>query len=117
MSKGATAPPTMLMMSREEAILVYAPSPRRARAKMVGNMMLSQRYTTKSAANPKPPGASTTALVASVAMMAKIAKRRSARMRPIAQLPPRRPSMKSPMPPKLRRVAAMLSVMAMCSVA
>ena len=40
---GAMAPPTMHIMSSDEANLVCRPTPRYARAKMVGNIMLSHK--------------------------------------------------------------------------
>ena len=39
-----TAPPTIVMMSKEEASLVFVPASLNASEKIVGNMMLSPRY-------------------------------------------------------------------------
>ena len=36
---GATAPPTMVKMSIEDAVFVFSPNPRSPNAKMDGNMM------------------------------------------------------------------------------
>ena len=41
MITGATAPPTIVMMSREEANLAIVPASLNASEKIVGNMMLS----------------------------------------------------------------------------
>ena len=49
MITGATAPPTIVMMSREEANLVFVPASLNANEKIVGNMMLSPRYKAKNA--------------------------------------------------------------------
>ena len=40
---GATAPPTIVMISNEEASLVFVPASLNASEKMVGNMMRSPR--------------------------------------------------------------------------
>ena len=47
MITGATAPPTIVMMSREEASLVFVPASLNANEKLVGNMMHSPRYRAK----------------------------------------------------------------------
>ena len=46
---GATAPPTMVMMSNDDAILVWVPASLKAKEKIVGNMMLSPKYKAKKA--------------------------------------------------------------------
>ena len=46
---GATAPPTIVMISNEEANLVFVPASLNANEKIVGNMMLSPRYKAKNA--------------------------------------------------------------------
>ena len=49
MRGGATAPPTMVIIRYDEACLVLPSAPRRASEKIVGNIMLSHRYTKKKA--------------------------------------------------------------------
>lgn len=44
MITGATAPPTIVMISNEEASLVFVPASLNPSEKIVGNMMLSPRY-------------------------------------------------------------------------
>ncbi len=56
MITGATAPPTIVMMSREEASLVFVPASLNAKEKMVGNMMHSPSYRAKNAKSGKVPG-------------------------------------------------------------
>ena len=53
MITGATAPPTIVMMSREEANLVLVPASLNASEKIVGNMMQSPRYQAKNAMRDK----------------------------------------------------------------
>ena len=43
MITGATAPPTIVMISNEEASLVFVPASLNASEKIVGNMMLSPK--------------------------------------------------------------------------
>ena len=43
MITGATAPPTIVMISYEEASLVFVPASLNAKEKMVGNKMLSPK--------------------------------------------------------------------------
>ena len=49
MVTGATAPPTIVMISKEEASLFFVPASLNAKEKMVGNMMLSPKYKAKNA--------------------------------------------------------------------
>ena len=63
-STGAIAPPTIVMMSKEEASLVWVPASLNAKEKMVGNMMLSPRYRAKNAMRDKVPLQTTTINVA-----------------------------------------------------
>ena len=49
MITGAIAPPTIVMISNEEASLVLVPASLNASEKIVGNMMLSPRYRAKNA--------------------------------------------------------------------
>ena len=51
----ATAPPTIVMISNEEASLVLVPESLNASKKIVGNMMLSPRYKAKNAKRDKVP--------------------------------------------------------------
>ena len=44
MITGATAPPTIVMMSREEPNFVFVPAFLNASENIVGNLMLSPRY-------------------------------------------------------------------------
>ena len=60
MITGATAPPTIVMMSNEEASLVFVPASLNASKKIVGNMMLSPRYRAKNAMSDKVPLHTTT---------------------------------------------------------
>lgn len=53
MITGATAPPTIVMISNEEASLVFVPASLNASEKIVGNMMLSPRYRAKNAMRDK----------------------------------------------------------------
>ena len=64
MITGATAPPTIVMMSREEASLVFVPASLNANEKIVGNMILSPRYRAKNAMSDKVPLHTTTINVA-----------------------------------------------------
>lgn len=63
-STGAIAPPTIVMMSKEEASLVWVPASLNANEKMVGNMMLSPKYKAKNAMRDKVPLQTTTINVA-----------------------------------------------------
>ena len=49
MITGVTAPPTIVMISNEEASLVFVPASLNANEKIVGNMMHSPRYRAKNA--------------------------------------------------------------------
>ena len=60
MITGATAPPTIVMISHEEANLVFVPASLNASEKIVGNMMLSPRYRAKNAMRDKVPLHTTT---------------------------------------------------------
>ena len=71
MITGATAPPTIVMMSREEANLVFVPASLNANEKIVGNMMLSPRYKAKKAMRDKVPLHTTTISVATKVRMAQ----------------------------------------------
>ena len=55
MITGAIAPPTIVMISNEEASLVLVPESLNASKKIVGNMMLSPRYKAKNAKRDKVP--------------------------------------------------------------
>ena len=61
---GAIAPPTIVMMSNEEASLVCVPASLNANEKMVGNMMLSPKYKAKNAMRDMVPLQTTTINVA-----------------------------------------------------
>ena len=60
MITGAIAPPTIVMISNEEASLVFVPAYLNASEKIVGNMMLSPRYRAKNAMRDKVPLNTTT---------------------------------------------------------
>jgi sulfopyruvate decarboxylase TPP-binding subunit len=60
MITGATAPPTIVMISNEEANLVFVPASLNASENIVGNMILSPRYRAKNAMRDKVPLHSTT---------------------------------------------------------
>ena len=64
---GATAPPTIVMISNEEASLVFVPASLNANEKIVGNMMLSPRYKAKNAMRDMVPLQTTTKPVATKA--------------------------------------------------
>ena len=51
----ATAPPTIVMISYEEASLVLVPASLNASENIVGNMMLSPRYKAKNTMRDKVP--------------------------------------------------------------
>ena len=68
---GAIAPPTIVMMSKEEASLVWVPASLNANEKMVGNMMLSPKYKAKNAMSDKVPLHTTTINVATKVRMAQ----------------------------------------------
>ena len=53
MITGAIAPPTIVMISNEEASLVFVPAFLNASEKIVGNMMRSPRYQAKNAMRDK----------------------------------------------------------------
>ena len=53
MITGATAPPTIVMISYEEASLVFVPASLNASEKTVGNMIRSPRYQAKNAMRDK----------------------------------------------------------------
>ena len=55
MITGAIAPPTIVMMSREEANLVFVPASLNASEEIVGNIMFSPRYRAKNAMRDKVP--------------------------------------------------------------
>ena len=71
---GAIAPPTIVMMSKEEANLVCVPASLNAKEKIVGNMMLSPKYKAKKAMRDKVPLHTTTI---NVAINARVAQARS----------------------------------------
>ena len=71
MITGATAPPTIVMMSREEASLVFVPASLNANEKIVGNMILSPRYRAKNAMRDKVPLHATIINVATKVRMAQ----------------------------------------------
>ena len=70
-STGAIAPPTIVMMSKEEASLVCVPASLNAKEKIVGNMMLSPKYKAKKAMRDKVPLHTTTINVAISVRMAQ----------------------------------------------
>ena len=55
MITGATAPPTIVMISYEEASLAIVPASLNASEKIVGNMMLSPRYKARNVKRDKVP--------------------------------------------------------------
>ena len=71
MITGATAPPTIVMISNEEANLVFVPASLNASEKIVGNMMLSPKYRAKNAMSDKVPLHTTTINVATKVRMAQ----------------------------------------------
>ena len=71
MITGATAPPTIVMISKEKASLVFVSASLNASEKIVGNMMLSPRYRAKNAMSDKVPLHTTTINVATNVRMAQ----------------------------------------------
>ena len=65
------APPTIVIMRREEASFVCVPAYLNAKEKMVGNMMLSPKYKAKNAMRDKVPLHTTTINVAINVRMAQ----------------------------------------------
>ena len=63
--------PTIVMISNEEANLVFVPASLNASEKIVGNMMLSPRYRAKNAMRDKVPLHTTTINVATKVRMAQ----------------------------------------------
>lgn len=63
-STGAIAPPAIVMMSKEEASLVWVPASLNANEKMGGNMMFSPKYKAKNAMRDMIPLHTTTINVA-----------------------------------------------------
>ena len=72
MITGATAPPTIGMISNEEASLVFVPASLNASENIVGNMILSPRYRAKNAMRDKVPLHTTTINVATKVRMAQV---------------------------------------------
>ena len=72
MITGATAPPTIVIISNEEASLVFVPASLNASENIVGNMMLSPRYRAKNAMRDKVPLHTTTINVATKVRMAQV---------------------------------------------
>ena len=72
MITGAIAPPTIVMISNEEASLVFVPASLNASEKIVGNMMLSPRYRAKNAMRDKVPLHTTTINVATKVRIAML---------------------------------------------
>ena len=70
------APPTIVMMRREEASFVCVPASLNAREKIVGNMMLSPKYKAKNAMRDKVPLHTTTINVAINVRMAQARRTR-----------------------------------------
>ena len=55
MITGATAPPTIVMISYEDASLAIVPASLNASEKIVGNMMFSPRYKARNVKRDKVP--------------------------------------------------------------
>ena len=72
MITGAIAPPPIVMISNEEANLVFVPASLNASEKIVGNIMLSPRYRAKNAMRDKVPLHTTTINVATKVRMAML---------------------------------------------
>ena len=74
---GATAPPTIVMISKE-ASLVFVPASLNAREKIVGDVILSPRYKAKNATRDKVPLHSTTqSIIAMLSLKKKNGQLRS----------------------------------------
>lgn len=69
---GAIAPPTIVIMSNEEASLVCVPASLNAKENIVGNMMLSPKYKAKKAMRDLVPLQTTTINVAINVRMAHV---------------------------------------------
>ena len=99
-SIGATAPPTIDMMRNDEALFLCPPTFLSASAKIVGNMTDSHKKQSSRQYHPTFPGSRITAVILAAAQSAHPVSTFSALMARIIQLPPIRPAMKSPIPPK-----------------
>ena len=95
MTTGATAPPTIDIMSTDEAVFVSGPlMPAIAIEKMVGNMMLSNRYVAHSAITESLPTPAITRAMHTEAQSANSSTRRDGRKYFMTQVPSRRPMKK-----------------------
>ena len=96
---GAMAPPTIVMMSSEEASLVCVPASLSANENMVGNIMLSPRYSRKKAARAMSPLEAITTDVAVAAIMAQVSNTLLGLIWLMRAPPAKRPTQNSPIPP------------------
>ena len=111
MITGATAPPTIVMMSREEANLVFVPASLNASENIVGNMILSPRYRAKNAMSDKVPLHTTTINVATKVRMAQASSTSLGWIQFMMTPPASRPIKNRPIPPKARyRLAVCFSI-------
>ena len=105
-SNGATAPPTTVITSNEDANLVCVPASLNAKEKIVGNIMLSPKYKAKNATSEIVPLNATTTNVATQVSNAHARRTHLGRMKFISTLPANRPTKNKPMPPKAKNMLA-----------
>lgn len=104
---GAMAPPTMLIMRKDAPLFVsLGPKPCNANAKMVGNIMASQRYVSTNATNVDIPEPKMTQDMQTIPPMAQDKSTLLAEIRFISQLPPNLPTKNKPIPPNESNIAA-----------
>ena len=106
MSNGPTAPPTGVIIRKDEALLVWLPNPLNDKAKIVGNMIASKAYPQSKADNEKYPTSSNTRSVVATVPVPHQKSNFYARTLPIIQLPTKRPTINSPKPPNERMTDA-----------
>ena len=114
-NSGPTTPPTGDIIRKEEALLVWLPSPRKESAKIVGNIIASNAYPHNRAASDTIPTSSNTNKVVITVPVAQTSNIFSARTRPIIQLPAKRPNINNPSPPKESTTEASRAFIQFCS--
>ena len=95
---GAMAPPTIDIIRNDDALLVCSPNPLMANAKIVGNMIDSQRKQRKKLLTPSIPEVKIAEIIAMLAPKPHTIRTFSASILLIIQLPPMRPTVNNPMP-------------------
>ena len=98
-ANGPIAPPTTLIINIDEARSVSPPRREIDRAKIVGNMMLSNTYHTMTAHFDNTPSGDMANIIVAVVPHAHISNIFSELMRLINALPANRPVINNPKPP------------------